>query len=175
MKKFTRLGMRYKIASSSFKKAEYKGEKVISLEFVVELKVFNTKTNREIVFISNKKEKTTVPVLKYIDKLENTEFDVQKFLFISEFINASYENQKIDIKIKNKELEKYGYRLEYEITEFFANIVSGQVKFLGVLTEVTTEIKLSKENFNELLRTNNFIESDKLMLNGTKSYEVDIK
>lgn len=62
MKKFTRLGMRYKIASSSFKKAEYKGEKIRSLEFVVELKVFNTKTNREIVFISNKKEKTTVPV-----------------------------------------------------------------------------------------------------------------
>ena len=175
MKKFTRIGMRYRIIPFSSNRMKYNHQEIAYLNFVIELKVFNTKTNREILFVTKEDDKVSIPVLKCVDKLGNSDYDVQKFLFVSEYIKASYNKGKIDISINNKDLEKHDYRIEYNFKEFSKNIVTDKVEIGGCFADVTTELKINSDEFKEILTNNKFVEDDKLMLDGTKSYEVNIK
>ena len=71
MKKFTRIGMRYRITPFS-NRMKYNHQEIAYLDFVLELKVFNTKTNREILFVAKEDDKVSIPVLKCVDKLGNS-------------------------------------------------------------------------------------------------------
>ena len=61
---------------------------------------------------------------------------------------CSFDKEKlIDIKIKNKELEKIGYRLEYEIDSYMKDILDDT----GLLA---TPVEISKEEFCEIMKEN---------------------
>ena len=172
MKKFVKIGLRYRISSFA-NRVDYLHQQITSLNFVIELKICSIKRDREILFVSDN-DKVTIPALKYIDKLGNSDYDIQKYLFIAEYVKASYENKKLEIFINNKELEKYGYKVSYKFKEFSKNIVTDTVEIYERLADVTTEFKISVDEFKEILYSNHFVESDKLMLDGTKNYEVKI-
>lgn len=172
MKKIVKKGFRYRISSFGGR-VDYNHQKITSLNFIIELKIINIKTNREILFVTNN-DKEITPALKYVDKLGNSDYDIQKSLFIAEYIRASYENKKLEIFINNKELEKYGYKVSYKFKEFSKNIVTDTVEIYERLADITTEFKISVDEFKEILYNNHFVESDKLMLDGTKNYEVKI-
>jgi len=82
MTDFNRVGLIYKLNNNSIKEDK---ENVSFLTFLLELKIFDTNTNKEVIF-RNKDEKKNLNtiVLRYLGKARNSnEFLVRKiFLFI---------------------------------------------------------------------------------------------
>ena len=104
MEKFHRIGLRYKI--NQFFSKDLKFGDIPAVSFLVILKIFDEKTGKEIVFRNKEKEKTTITVLRYFDKLdnelENSDFEVEKAFFITDYIKGEYKNKQIKINIKNE-------------------------------------------------------------------------
>ena len=97
MTDFNRVGLIYKLNNNSIKEDK---ENVIFLTFLLELKIFDTNTNKEVIF-RNKDEKKNLNtiVLRYLGKARNSnEFLVEKSFFLSDFIDLSYKNKEIKVK-----------------------------------------------------------------------------
>lgn len=171
MKKFNRAGLRYRI--TAYDRVEFHYQKITSLNVVIELKAINTKTNREILFVSDN-DRIIEPALIYTDKLDKTEFDIQKRFYISKYIRASYENGKLEFFINNDELAKVDCKIEYKLKEFSKDVITGTIEVGNRLSSVTSDFKISYDEFNDILSNNKFCETDTLMLDKIINYEVDI-
>lgn len=166
MDKFHRIGLRYKV--NKFFSKELKIGDVPAVSFLVILKIFNVNTGKEIVFRTKDKEKPTITVLRYLDKLDNYDFEVEKAFFITDYIKAEYKNKQIRIKIKNEELKKFGYRFEFEVTEYMKTFVVDEKEIMNTKAKITEYEQITKEEFDSLLKNNDFMEDDNLTLMRTE-------
>lgn len=166
MEKFHRIGLRYKI--NQFFSKDLKIGDIPAVSFLVILKIFNINTGKEIVFRTKDKEKATITVLRYLDKLDNYDFEVEKAFFITDYIKAEYKNKQIRIKIKNEELKKFGYRFEFEVTEYMKTFVVDEKEIMNTKAKITEYEQITKEEFDSFLKNNDFIEDDNLTLMRTE-------
>lgn len=166
MEKFHRIGLRYKI--NQFFSRNLKIGDISAVSFLVILKIFNEKTGKEIVFRTKDKEKPTITVLRYLDKLDNYDFEVEKAFFITDYIKAEYKNKQIKINIKNEELKKFGYRFEFEVTEYMKTLIVDEKEIMNTKAKITEYEQISEEEFKNLLKNNDFMEDDNLTLMRTE-------
>lgn len=169
MEKFHRIGLRYKI--NQFFSKDLKFGDIPAVSFLVILKIFNEKTGKEIVFRNKEKEKTTITVLRYletIDNFDNINYEVEKAFFITDYIKAEYKNKQIKINIKNEELKRFGYRFEFEVTEYMKTIIVDEKEIMNTKAKITEDEQITKEEFYSLLKNNNFMTDDNLTLMCTK-------
>lgn len=166
MEKFHRIGLRYKI--NQFFSRNLKIGDISAVSFLVILKIFNEKTGKEIVFRTKDKEKPTITVLRYLDKLDNYDFEVEKAFFITDYIKAEYKNKQIKINIKNEELKRFGYRFEFEVTEYMKTFIVGEKEIMNTKAKITEDEQITKEDFYSLLKSNDFMEDDNLTLMRTE-------
>ena len=166
MEKFHRIGLRYKI--NKFFSKNLKIGDIPAVSFLVILKIFNVNTGKEIVFRTKDKEKPTITVLRYLDKLDNYDFEVEKAFFITDYIKAEYKNKQIRIKIKNEELKKFGYRFEFEVTEYMKTLIVDEKEIMNTKAKITEYEQISEEEFKNLLKNNDFMEDDNLTLMRTE-------
>ena len=162
MTDFNRVGLIYKLNNNSIKENK---ENVSFLTFLLELKIFDTNTNKEVIF-RNKDEKKNLNtiVLRYLGKARNSnEFLVEKSFFLSDFIDLSYKNKEIKVKLSSN-LKKFGYRIEYELTEFTKTTV--------LRNKIISDEQILKEKFDEILKENDFVEEENLTMIGSKKIEV---
>ena len=150
---FTRIGLIYKLNNNSIKENE---EDVSFLTFLLEVKIFDTNTDKEVIFRNNNKKKNlNTIILNYLGKARNSdEFLVEKSFFLTDFIKLSYKDKEIKVNISNK-LKEFGYRVEYELTEFTKTTV-----FKG---KTVSDEQILKEEFYEILKKNDFVEDDNLL------------
>lgn len=162
MSDFNRVGLIYKLNNNSIKEDK---ENVSFLTFLLELKIFDTNTNKEVIF-RNKDEKKNLNtiVLRCLGKARNSnEFLVEKSFFLSDFIDLSYKNKEIKIKLSSN-LKKFGYRIEYELTEFTKTTV--------LRNKIISDEQILKDEFDEILNENDFVEEENLTMIGSKKIEV---
>lgn len=161
MSDFNRIGLIYKLNNNSIKENE---EDISFLTFLLEVKIFDTNTNKEVIFRNdNKKKSLNTIILNYLGKARNSdEFLVEKSFFLTDFIKLSY-NKEIKVNISNK-LKEFGYRVEYELTEFTKATV-----FKG---KTVSDEQILKEEFYEILKENDFVEDDDLLMIASKKIEV---
>lgn len=169
MEKFHRIGLRYKINQFFSKNLEI-GD-IPAVSFLVILKIFNVNTGKEIVFRTKDKEKPTITVLKYletIDKFDNINYEVEKAFFITDYVKAEYKNKQIKINVKNEELKKFGYRFEFEVTEYMKTLIVDEKEIMNTKAKITEYEQISEEEFKNLLKNNDFMEDDNLTLMRTE-------
>lgn len=162
MTDFNRVGLIYKLNNNSIKEDK---ENVSFLTFLLELKIFDTNTNKEVIF-RNKDEKKNLNtiVLRYLGKARNSnEFLVEKSFFLSDFIDLSYKNKEIKVKLSSN-LKKFGYRIEYELTDFTKTTV--------LRNKIISDEQILKEKFDDILKENDFVEEENLTMIGSKKIEV---
>lgn len=162
MSDFNRVGLIYKLNNNSIKEDK---ENVSFLTFLLELKIFDINTNKEVIF-RNKDEKKYLNtiVLRYLGKARNSnEFLVEKSFFLSDFIDLSYKNKEIKVKLSSN-LKKFGYRIEYELTEFTKTTV--------LRNKIISDEQILKDEFDEILKENDFVEEENLTMIGSKKIEV---
>lgn len=169
MEKFHRIGLRYKI--NQFFSKDLKIGDIPAVSFLVILKIFNINTGKEIVFRTKDKEKTTITVLRYletIDNFDNINYEVEKAFFITDYVKAEYKNKQIKINIKNEELKRFGYRFEFEVTEYMKTFIVGEKEIMNTKAKITEDEQITKEDFYSLLKSNDFMEDDNLTLMRTE-------
>lgn len=169
MEKFHRIGLRYKI--NKFFSKDLKIGDISAVSFLVILKIFNERTGKEIVFRTKDKEKPTITVLKYletIDKFDNINYEVEKAFFITDYVKAEYKNKQIKINVKNEELKKFGYRFEFEVTEYMKTLIVDEKEIMNTKAKITEYEQISEEEFKNLLKNNDFMEDDNLTLMRTE-------
>jgi hypothetical protein len=169
MEKFHRIGLRYKI--NQFFSKNLKNGDIPAVSFLVILKIFNINTGKEIVFRTKDKEKPTITVLRYletIDNFENINYEVEKAFFITDYVKAEYKNKQIKINIKNEELKRFGYRFEFEVTEYMKTFIVGEKEIMNTKAKITEDEQITKEEFYSLLKSNDFMEDDNLTLMRTE-------
>ena len=169
MEKFHRIGLRYKI--NQFFSKNLKNGDIPAVSFLVILKIFNINTGKEIVFRTKDKEKPTITVLRYletIDNFENINYEVEKAFFITDYVKAEYKNKQIKINIKNEELKRFGYRFEFEVTEYMKTFIVGEKEIMNTKAKITEYEQISEEEFKNLLKNNDFMEDDNLTLMRTE-------
>lgn len=169
MDKFHRIGLRYKI--NHFFSKDLKIGDIPAVSFLVILKIFNINTGKEIVFRTKDKEKPTITVLRYletIDNFENINYEVEKAFFITDYVKAEYKNKQIKINIKNEELKRFGYRFEFEVTEYMKTFIVGEKEIMNTKAKITEDEQITKEEFYSLLKSNDFMEDDNLTLMRTE-------
>ena len=169
MEKFHRIGLRYKI--NQFFSKDLKIGDIPTVSFLVILKIFNINTGKEIVFRTKDKEKATITVLRYletIDNFDNINYEVEKAFFITDYVKAEYKNKQIKINIKNEELKRFGYRFEFEVTEYMKTFIVGEKEIMNTKAKITEDEQITKEDFYSLLKSNDFMEADNLTLMRTE-------
>ena len=169
MDKFHRIGLRYKINKFFSRNLEI-GD-IPAVSFLVILKIFNVNTGKEIVFRTKDKEKATITVLRYletIDNFDNINYEVEKAFFITDYVKAEYKNKQIKINIKNEELKRFGYRFEFEVTEYMKTFIVGEKEIMNTKAKITEDEQITKEDFYSLLKSNDFMEDDNLTLMRTE-------
>ena len=169
MEKFHRIGLRYKI--NQFFSKDLKIGDISAVSFLVILKIFNERTGKEIVFRTKDKEKPTITVLKYletIDKFDNINYEVEKAFFITDYVKAEYKNKQIKINVKNEELKKFGYRFEFEVTEYMKTLIVDEKEIMNTKAKITEYEQITEEEFKNLLKNNDFMEDDNLTLMRTE-------
>ena len=169
MEKFHRIGLRYKI--NQFFSKNLKNGDIPAVSFLVILKIFNINTGKEIVFRTKDKEKPTITVLRYletIDNFENINCEVEKAFFITDYVKVEYKNKQIKINIKNEELKRFGYRFEFEVTEYMKTFIVGEKEIMNTKAKITEDEQITKEEFYSLLKSNDFMEDDNLTLMRTE-------
>ena len=169
MEKFHRIGLRYKI--NQFFSKDLKIGDIPAVSFLVILKIFNINTGKEIVFRTKDKEKATITVLRYletIDNFDNINYEVEKAFFITDYVKAEYKNKQIKINIKNEELKRFGYRFEFEVTEYMKTFIVGEKEIMNTKAKITEDEQITKEDFYSLLKSNDFMEADNLTLMRTE-------
>lgn len=169
MEKFHRIGLRYKI--NQFFSKNLKNGDIPAVSFLVILKIFNINTGKEIVFRTKDKEKPTITVLRYletIDNFENINYEVEKAFFITDYVKAEYKNKQIKINIKNEELKRFGYRFEFEVTEYMKTLIVDEKEIMNTKAKITEYEQISEEEFKNLLKNNDFMEDDNLTLMRTE-------
>lgn len=169
MEKFHRIGLRYKINKFFSRNLEI-GD-IPAVSFLVILKIFNINTGKEIVFRTKDEEKPTITVLKYletIDKFDNINYEVEKAFFITDYIKAEYKNKQIKINVKNEELKKFGYRFEFEVTEYMKTLIVDEKEIMNTKAKITEYEQITEEEFKNLLKNNDFMEDDNLTLMRTE-------
>ena len=169
MDKFHRIGLRYKI--NHFFSKDLKIGDIPAVSFLVILKIFNINTGKEIVFRTKDKEKPTITVLRYletIDNFENINYEVEKAFFITDYVKVEYKNKQIKINIKNEELKRFGYRFEFEVTEYMKTFIVGEKEIMNTKAKITEDEQITKEEFYSLLKSNDFMEDDNLTLMRTE-------
>jgi hypothetical protein len=169
MEKFHRIGLRYKI--NQFFSKNLKNGDIPAVSFLVILKIFNINTGKEIVFRTKDKEKPTITVLRYLettDNFENINYEVEKAFFITDYVKAEYKNKQIKINIKNEELKRFGYRFEFEVTEYMKTFIVGEKEIMNTKAKITEDEQITKEEFYSLLKSNDFMEDDNLTLMRTE-------
>ena len=162
MDKFHRIGLRYKINKFFSRNLEI-GD-IPAVSFLVILKIFNVNTTKD-------KEKPTITVLRYletIDNFDNINYEVEKAFFITDYVKAEYKNKQIKINIKNEELKKIGYRFEFEVTEYMKTFVVDEKEIMNTKAKITEYEQITKEEFDSLLKNNDFMEDDNLTLMRTE-------
>lgn len=169
MENFHRIGLRYKI--NQFFSKDLKIGDIPAVSFLVILKIFNINTGKEIVFRTKDKEKATITVLRYletIDNFDNINYEVEKAFFITDYVKAEYKNKQIRIKIKNEELKKFGYRFEFEVTEYMKTFIVDEKEIMNTKAKITEYKQITEEEFKSLLKNNDFMEDDNLTLMRTE-------
>lgn len=169
MENFHRIGLRYKI--NQFFSKDLKIGDIPAVSFLVILKIFNINTGKEIVFRTKDKEKATITVLRYletIDNFDNINYEVEKAFFITDYVKAEYKNKQIKINIKNEELKRFGYRFEFEVTEYMKTFIVGEKEIMNTKAKITEDEQITKEDFYSLLKSNDFMEDDNLTLMRTE-------
>lgn len=101
MSDFNRIGLIYKLNNNSIKEDK---EDVSFLIFLLEIKIFDTNTDKEVIFRNdNKKKSLNTIILNYLGKARNNdEFLVEKSFFLTDFIKLSYKDKEIKVNISNK-------------------------------------------------------------------------
>ena len=162
MSDFNRIGLIYKLNNNSIKEDK---EDVSFMTFLLELKIFDTNTDKEVIFRNNgKKKNLNTIILNYLGKARNSdEFLVEKSFFLTDFIKLSYKDKEIKVNISNK-LKEFGYRVECELTEFTKTTV-----FKG---KTVSYEQILKEEFYEILKENDFAEDNNLLMIASKKIEV---
>lgn len=162
MSDFNRIGLIYTLNNNLIKENE---EDVSFLTFLLELKIFDTNTDKEVIFRNKAKKKSlNTIILNYLGKARNSdEFLVEKSFFLTDFIKLSYKNKEIKVNVSSK-LEEFGYRVEYELTEFTKVTV-----FKG---KTVSDEQILKEEFYKILKENDFAEDDDLLMIANKKIEV---
>ena len=162
MSDFNRIGLIYKLNKKSIKEDK---ENVSFLTFLLEVKIFDTNKDKEVIFRNNGKKKSlNTIILNYLGKARNSdELLVEKSFFLTDFIKLSYKNKEIKVNISNK-LKEFGYKVEYELTEFTKTTV-----FKG---KIVSDEQILKEEFYEILKENDFVEDDDLLMIASKKIEV---
>jgi len=162
MSDFNRIGLIYKLNNNSIKEDK---EDVSFMTFLLELKIFDTSTDKEVIFRNNgKKKNLNTIILNYLGKARNSdEFLVEKSFFLTDFIKLSYKDKEIKVNISNK-LKEFGYRVECELTEFTKTTV-----FKG---KTVSDEQILKEEFYEILKENDFAEDNNLLMIASKKIEV---
>ena len=162
MSDFNRIGLIYKLNNNSIKEDK---EDVSFMTFLLELKIFDTNTDKEVIFRNNgKKKNLNTIILNYLGKARNSdEFLVEKSFFLTDFIKLSYKDKEIKVNISNK-LKEFGYRVECEVTEFTKTTV-----FKG---KTVSDEQILKEEFYEILKENDFAEDNNLLMIASKKIEV---
>lgn len=169
MDKFHRIGLRYKV--NKFFSKELKIGDVPAVSLLVILRIFNVNTGKEIVFRTKDKEKATITVLRYletIDNFDNINYEVEKAFFTTDYVKAEYKNKQIKINIKNEELKRFGYRFEFEVTEYMKTFIVGEKEIMNTKAKITEDEQITKEEFYSLLKSNDFMEDDNLTLMRTE-------
>jgi hypothetical protein len=169
MEKFHRIGLRYKI--NQFFSKDLKIGDIPAVSFLVILKIFNINTGKEIVFRTKDKEKPTITVLRYLETIDNTDninYEVEKAFFITDYVKAEYKNKQIKINVKNEELKKFGYRFEFEVTEYMKTLIVDEKEIMNTKAKITEYEQISEEEFKNLLKNNDFMEDDNLTLMRTE-------
>ena len=169
MEKFHRIGLRYKI--NQFFSKDLKIGDIPAVSFLVILKIFNINTGKEIVFRTKDKEKPTITVLRYletIDNFDNINYEVEKAFFITDYVKAEYKNKQIKINVKNEKLKKFGYRFEFEVTEYMKTLIVDEKEIMNTKAKITEYEQISEEEFKNLLKNNDFMEDDNLTLMRTE-------
>lgn len=169
MENFHRIGLRYKI--NQFFSKDLKIGDIPAVSFLVILKIFNINTGKEIVFRTKDKEKATITVLRYletIDNFDNINYEVEKAFFITDYVKAEYKNKQIKINIKNEEIKRFGYRFEFEVTEYMKTFIVGEKEIMNTKAKITEDEQITKEDFYSLLKSNDFMEDDNLTLMRTE-------
>ena len=169
MENFHRIGLRYKI--NQFFSKDLKIGDIPAVSFLVILKIFNINTGKEIVFRTKDKEKATITVLRYletIDNFDNINYEVEKAFFITDYVKAEYKNKQIRIKIKNEELKKFGYRFEFEVTEYMKTFIVDEKEIMNTKAKIIEYKQITEEEFKSLLKNNDFMEDDNLTLMRTE-------
>lgn len=169
MEKFHKIGLRYKINQFFSKNLEI-GD-IPAVSFLVILKIFNVNTGKEIVFRTKDKEKPTITVLRYLETIDNSDninYEVEKAFFITDYVKAEYKNKQIKINIKNEELKRFGYRFEFEVTEYMKTFIVGEKEIMNTKAKITEDEQITKEEFYSLLKSNDFMEDDNLTLMRTE-------
>ena len=169
MDKFHRIGLRYKINKFFSRNLEI-GD-IPAVSFLVILKIFNVNTGKEIVFRTKDKEKPTITVLKYLETIDNSDninYEVEKAFFITDYVKAEYKNKQIKIKIKNEELKKFGYRFEFEVTEYMKTLIVDEKEIMNTKAKITEYEQITEEEFKNLLKNNDFMEDNNLTLMRTE-------
>lgn len=162
MSDFNRIGLIYKLNNNSIKEDK---EDVSFMTFLLELKIFDTNTDKEVIFRNNgKKKNLNTIILNYLGKARNSdEFLVEKSFFLTDFIKLSYKDKEIKVNISNK-LKEFGYRVECELTEFTKTTV-----FKG---KTVSDEQILKEEFYKILKENDFAEDNNLLMIASKKIEV---
>lgn len=169
MEKFHRIGLRYKI--NQFFSRNLKIGDISAVSFLVILRIFNVNTGKEIVLRTKDKEKATITVLRYldtIDNFDNANYEVEKAFFITDYVKAEYKNKQIKINIKNEELKRFGYRFEFEVTEYMKTFIVDEKEIMNTKAKITEYEQITEEEFKSLLKNNNFMENDNLTLMRTE-------
>jgi len=172
--RFCRLGLKYKVLIKEGIKFE--DEEITNLAIEIELNIFNLKTNKEIIFPTNN-EKETIFVLKYIDNFiyngNDTGYDIPKNLFVTDYISAEIVNGIFKENMKNRELEKYGYKIDFKIKDYYLSYVTGETMVGNYKAILTDSKKINRDIFNKILAKSDYFKSQSLLLDKVTNINVE--
>lgn len=118
-------------------------EKIGALSIFIKCKLYSLKTKEEVVFEMDK------PILTR----DNKNLYIYNF---SDFIECSFDKNEenlIKIIIKEEELKRLGYKIEYTISEYSKDI-SGNCFIDDDSGDIYDPTEISREEFFEILKNN---------------------
>ncbi len=66
--------------------------------------------------------------------------------------------------MKNRELEKYGYRLDFKIKDYYLSYVTGETMVGNYKAILTDNKKINRETFNKILAKSDYLKTQSLLL-----------
>ena len=96
-----------------------------------------------------------------------------KNLFVTDYISAEIVNGIFKGNMKNRELEKYGYKIDFKIKDYYLSYVTGETMVGNYKAILTDSKKINRDIFNKILAKSDYFKSQNLLLDKVTNINVE--